>query len=319
MKVKDMMRPDGRVFLKSSFGLIDDRWPCFSFSKMSVAAQLQAEFVPGRDIFLYVGTTDPLHTEDPDHRSRIVSAVTVQPGQILESRKIVPEDAWADSVRKHGGRGWEHAMALIDAAAVEGPPYPEARKVVPKAYAALGDLRNFGGYVEAITEERSAAMELNVRRIELRYSERVLRYMHVTGAASVDKAVKQAAFRMANLIEQRVRQGGQTGSRTNPVRSAPNQSDLIAMLTRKWTVDQDGKCALCGGEIWVPTENRLLQPSPDRIDIANGWYDEANLQVTHLACNLAKNDCDAAAFEEWMTVVRGAQPTEPPAEQTDAT
>jgi hypothetical protein len=33
----------------------------------------------------------------------------------------------------------------------------------------------------------------------------------------------------------------------------------------------------------------MLQPSPDRIDSKNVAYDDANLHVTHLPCNLAKN------------------------------
>jgi hypothetical protein len=51
----------------------------------------------------------------------------------------------------------------------------------------------------------------------------------------------------------------------------------------------------------------MLQPSADRIDSSNGAYDDANLQVTHLACTLAKNQYGADAFADWLTVVQDAR------------
>jgi hypothetical protein len=47
---------------------------------------------------------------------------------------------------------------------------------------------------------------------------------------------------------------------------------------------------LCCGPLAVTT-NKILQPSPDRIDSKNVAYDDANLHVTQLPCNLAKNQC----------------------------
>jgi hypothetical protein len=88
--VSDMMEPGGRVFLKSEFCPIGDQWPCFSFTKKPVGRRLQSEFRPGRDIVVYVGTTNPETTEDPDHRSRILSALSIEPNHILETRMIVP-------------------------------------------------------------------------------------------------------------------------------------------------------------------------------------------------------------------------------------
>jgi hypothetical protein len=86
---------------------------------------------------------------------------------------------------------------------------------------------------------------------------------------------------MALLIQQRVRSGGELSRRVNPTRIAPDVG-LVALITRKCT-DQRGKCALCGGPL-VATTNKMLQPSPDRIDSNNVAYDDANMQITHLAC-----------------------------------
>jgi hypothetical protein len=54
----------------------------------------------------------------------------------------------------------------------------------------------------------------------------------------------------------------------------------------------------------------MLQPSPDRIDSGNGSYDDANLQVAHLACNWAKNQYGADAFKDWLGIVQGVRALE---------
>jgi hypothetical protein len=104
--VADLMEPVGRVFLKSEFGPIGDRWPCFSFTRKLVGDRLRAEYRPGRDIVIYVGTTDPKMTENPDHRSRLISAVSVRPNQILDTHKIVPETQWQATVAQFGEDRW---------------------------------------------------------------------------------------------------------------------------------------------------------------------------------------------------------------------
>ena len=121
MRVSDMMKPDGRVFLKSEWGQISDEWPCVSFTKLSVGDRLRREFIAGRDILVYAGTTDTETTRLPEHRSRLISAITIEPNQILETRKIVPPDVWANSNAQWGDR-WPHSMAVVAAASMIGPP-----------------------------------------------------------------------------------------------------------------------------------------------------------------------------------------------------
>ena len=311
MQVSDMMEPAGRVFMKSEFGPIGDNWPCLSFTKTNVGKRLRAEFRPGRDILIYVGTTDKEMTVNPDHRSRLISAVAIEPNQILETRKIIPDYQWKQTVEQFGEGAWPHSMAVTDAAVMIGPPFPEARSYTPRAYASFAEIANRGNVMEAVGEEREAVMALPVRRIELHLTAPVQHYMQLMGsvARTVEKSVRQEAARMALLIENRVKSGGEYSLRQNPVRTAPNLSELIALIVRKWTVDQAGKCALCRGPL-TQTTSKMLQASADRIDSGNPAYDDGNTQVTHLACNWAKNQYGVEAFEDWLAIVRDVREEE---------
>jgi len=302
MLVGDMMQPDGRVFLKSEWAPIADRWPCVSYKRSNVGLKLRSEFQPGRDVLLYVGTTDPRHTEDPDHRSRLLSAVVVQPGQELETRKIIPPETWAASVALHGER-WPFSVAVVRAAQLEGPPFPDARALIPEAYASLGEPRNFGSFVELVGEEREAARGLAAREVHLNLMPEVRAYIELRSTLTTPLAVRQEALRMAQGIIDRVNRGGELATRRNPVRIAPSFGDLVPLLVRKWT----GTCALCGGPLFIGTDNPMLQASADRRDSANAAYDDANVQIAHLACNWAKNECADDQFDEWLAVVRGAE------------
>ena len=305
MRVSDMMKPDGRVFLKSEWGQISDEWPCVSFTKRSVGDRLRREFVAGRDILIYVGTTSTEMTRLPEHRSRLISAVAIEPNQILETRKIVPPDVWANSNAQWGDR-WPHSMAVVAAANMVGPPYPPAHGVIPTAYRSFSEIANRGDVVEAVGVERDAVMALEIEPIALTLREDVQAYLELRSSVSkeIDSSVKQDAYRMAMLIIERVKSGGEIGVKLNPLRSAPNLSDLNALLIRKWG-EQAGQCALCGGVLTVGAGNKMLQPSADRTDSANGAYDDANTAITHLACNLAKNKYGMDDFEDWLSVLRG--------------
>lgn len=305
MRVSDMMNPQGRVFLKSEWGQISDEWPCVSFTKRSVGDRLRREFLAGRDVLIYVGTTSAEMTRLPEHRSRLISTVTIEPNQILETRKIVPAEIWARSNAAWGDR-WPHSMAVLAAANMKGPPYPEAREIVPAAYKSFAEIANRGGVVEAVGDEREAVMSLAVEPITLHLTEDVQAYLKLrrSVAPEVEAFVRQEAYRMAQLIIERVKRGGEVGVKINPLRSAPNLSDLNALFIRRWG-QQSGSCTLCGGMLAATSKNKMLQPSADRIESTNGAYNDDNVRITHLACNLAKNSHGLADFEDWLSVVRG--------------
>ena len=299
-----MMKPDGRIFLKSEWGQICNAWPCVSFTKQSVGRKLRRDFIVERDVLIYVGTTNPDTTLLEEHRSRLISAVTIEPKQVLETCKVVPPDVW-DSSKARWPNRWPYSMAVIQAANMLGPPFPSARDVVPNAYRSLGEIANRGSVVEVVNEERQAVMALPVESITLKLSQDVLEYIQLKESFSsdIDKSVHQELFRMAELIQERVRRGGEQHVKTNPLRTAPNVSDLNALLLRKWR-DQAGLCGLCNGRLVAGSSNKMMQPSADRIDSTNGAYDDENVWITHLTCNLAKNKYGLEEYQEWLIVVR---------------
>ena len=305
MKIVDIMASYGKVFLKSEWAPISNEWPCVSFTKKSVGDRLRTEFRPGRDVLLYVGTTNPEMTEDPEHRGRVLSAVVIQPNQVLATRKIVPAAIWESSVARWGYDRWPYAMAVIRATNVVSRRLPHAHDIVPKAYRSFAEFVNRGGVVEARGEERADVMGLEVSEITLELSKAVHHYLQMMEAVSPEfpLAVRQEIARMGTLIQQRVSKGGEASVKINPQRYAPNISDLITVLTSKWK-DQRHQCA-CGGHLFTFPTNPMLKPSADRIESENGAYTEDNVQITHFACNLAKNQYGAPEFREWLDVVRG--------------
>ena len=82
--------------------------------------------------------------------------------------------------------------------------------------------------------------------------------------------------------------------------------DLILIVAEK--LRQPPLCrALCGGLMFLQPQNKLLQPSPDRIDSTCGSYGPGNFQLAHLACNLAKNDATVEQFQEWLSIASARQ------------
>jgi len=316
MLIADMMKPDGRVFLKSEWGQISDYWPAVSFTKRSAGERLRANYVPGRDILVYVGTRDPQLTQNPDHRSGLISAVTIDPTQVIATRDIVPEASWKDSTARWGDR-WPFSMPVTAAALVAGPPYPSAYDLIPSAYRSFNEPTNRGNVVEALGDERDAVLGVRVMPLSLASRERVQRYNDMRSAVSdADQLIRGQATRMADLIISRVKSVGESSVRINPQRYAPNMADLFLLLVRK-IQEQNCTCALCGGKLVLDRKMGMLQPSADRIDSDNGSYDETNVWITHLACNLAKNKFGMDEFEEWLDLVRSSV-LQPPGEGREA-
>ena len=304
MLVADMMSPDGRVFLKSEWGLINDNWPALSFGRKSVGEKLRTEFQPGRDVLMYVGTSAN-HTRDPAHRSAVLSAIVVQPEHMIDTSRAIPADVWARSAAKHGDNRWRYSFAITEAANVQGPPYPLARKIIPEAYGTMGKGSNRGSVVQATNYERAAIMGLPATRVSLTQTPDVSAYLELqansTGGAALD--LNGEISRLTNLILGRVKIGGQRQLTVNPFRGAPSGTLLRALLASKWD-KQRGLCALCSAPIQVGERNRMLQASADRILSSNSSYSETNVQLTHLACNLAKNNCSVEDFGEWAFAIR---------------
>lgn len=110
-------------------------------------------------------------------------------------------------------------------------------------------------------------------------------------------------LRLIALINQDVDRSGDERTGNYPLRSGLNNRQLYQVLIAKWR-EQQGLCALCGGIIPLHPVNRLFQMSRDRVDSAVKVYDASNLQITHLGCNLAKNDTTLTEWEEFLGMIR---------------
>ena len=176
MLVSDMMKDEGNIFIKSEWNLFTQEWNCLSYTKESVGKYLRANFIVGRDILIYVGTSTN-ETENPDHRQRLLSAVIIEPKQVIGTRDILQPHVWEKSVQNYGANRWAISMPVIRAANFIGPPYPSAHEIIPESYAQLGVQSNRGKVVKVNKVERDKIRDLSVEEMKFTLSEQVKKFM----------------------------------------------------------------------------------------------------------------------------------------------
>ena len=301
--IAELVSPNSRFFLKSEWGPISTKWPALSFSKRSVGDYLNREYNPACDFIVYAGTSNPERTEWPGHRQRLLSILVAEPGEPIATEKLVPGDSWQDALKKHDKAlpysfGVRLAWELID--------FPRAADITPVAYRAMGIRSNWGGVAEILGAERDALRSLSVQWVELPNRD------VVQATATKRDRVREirdniplsgALARLEALIRGRIGPGRTVWTQT-PARSLPTSTNLTFLLQDKLE-EQKNLCALCGKLMRLDTTKKLLQVSPDRIVSTNPSYGADNLQITHLACNLAKNDGSTEDFEEWLELLTG--------------
>lgn len=305
--LREIAQPESRFFLKSEWAPVSAEWPALSFSKPSVGAYLAQNYDPARDFIVYAGTSDPEKTKAAQYRKHLLSVLITEPGQLIPTDQLVP---WESRQRAFSDFGKDWSLSFGIRAAWNLSDSPLARDVTPVAYRSLGIRRNWGGVVEVSREESEALLDLKLTWLPL--PNRIV----VEAAAEnrdklrriiADPSRNSQLARMESLIKERLG-SGRVVRREMPTRSIPVGTNLILMLDAKLRAQHD-RCALCGQPIEMTTKKKLLQCSPDRIDSKNPSYGEGNLQITHLACNLAKNDASTEEFEEWLQLAAGAQST----------
>jgi hypothetical protein len=301
VRIRDLLRPESRVFLKSEWGPTSDYWPAFSFSKRSVGRKIRTVYVPERDFIIYVGTSNAANTEDAAHRSRLLSMTSIDHREEHKTWELIPKKSWEQAQIGHEDR-WLYAFAISDAWDITDLPLAPA--LVPVAYRQLGNPRNFGSIVEVDSSEKTAILELRLKRVDLKKQPAGLKVEARARYLGAHPSLKAEIYRMASLITQRAGRSHTLTSRWNPTREANPPYETQQMLYDKWE-EQKGRCGLCQRLIPMPSANRLLQPSPDRIDSTNISYHRNNVQITHLGCNYAKNQFGIDEFEEWLEVVSG--------------
>lgn len=300
--LRQLLGEDGRLFAKSEFGPIHAGWPALSFSSRKVAGDFAQGFRRGRDFVLAIGTSDPSSTEDPAHRSRVLSAATLEPKAPIGTNQVVPPADWEAAVAKWGPK-WEWSLPVV--AAYDFAPYPEARRVMPATYASLGNMANLGRCVSVDPDDSEALLDLPLVPVDLTLRDAVRTVMAMN---PTEPDVRKALSRLAMSIQQRIQLSGQERLGHHPARKGPNLSDILAALGAKW-IEQKGCCLLCGQPIPLNPPNRLLQMSPDRIDSDAKTYDSANVHLTHLGCNLAKSSGTMNEWQEYLAMIRASAAT----------
>jgi hypothetical protein len=118
-----------------------------------------------------------------------------------------------------------------------------------------------------------------------------------------ESSLDQLFAQMAVAIAQRIKASGQQRVGVKPRREGPGQEEIENILHTRWR-EQEGRCSLCGEPMPLNPTNRLFRMSPDRIDSASKTYDATNLQLSHLGCNLAKNDTTMKEWQEFLLMLR---------------
>jgi hypothetical protein len=156
--------------------------------------------------------------------------------------------------------------------------------------------------VEVVPEEKNAVLGLPVHPIEFE-PPRKAKSFGARAILDLNIEIRREIGRMVGNILGRVNASGTERTSLNPVRTT-NESSLHILLGQKWQ-EQKGRCFLCQGPLLPGTKNYILQASPDRTDSFDIAYSDANIRITHLGCNLAKNNVSLTDFEDWLAVVRG--------------
>src|SRR6185437_6729659 len=171
--------------------------------------------------------------------------------------------------------------------------FPVAPALIPNTYRLLGKMWNLGNVVEVVDAERDALLQLEIVPVELQLQDAALAFDDKRSVLSLDASIRREIGRIASILIERAKRGGTESVRTNPARLV--DSDIQILLAKKWQ-EQKGCCPLCGGALVIGGTNKLLQASADRIDSGLPSYDSKNVHITHLGCNLAKNDVSTAEF-----------------------
>src|ERR1035437_10364254 len=300
MLLSDVVGKDGRIWVKSEWGPASEDWPAVSCSKRTVGDFLRQEFRPGRDAIVYIGTSNPATTEKPEHRQRLLSAVSIEPMQVLETRDCVPAASWEEAQKQFRGR-WHWSMTALKIWDFDG--FPLAHDISPATYRQLGLIVNRGRVGEVVPEEREATLALQVHPVAFEPPQKAVGFGTTRAFLNLSDEIRREIGRMAAGILGRVAASGTERTSVNPTRMM-TEPDIHIMLGTKWQ-EQEGRCFLCQGLLLPGTRNYLLQASPDRTDSLDVAYSKENTRITHLGCNLAKNKVTMAEFEDWLSVVRG--------------
>jgi hypothetical protein len=301
LHLRDIAQPDSRFFLKSEWGPLSDFWPVVAFSPLSLKSKIQRQYQSASDFILYTGTQGK-DTADEAHRGRLLSVVRIDKTRTYDTAKVIPAASWAWAAENYPDR-WPYAFKVLQGWSVVDPP--RSTDLIPDAYSHIGQYPYKGNVLEIEGTDREALLDLLISPLELTNVSTTDGTLGLNDLLQ-DKALNEEAVRIADLVNSRVTASGTIFQGKRPSRSAPINFILqVAELLKATPLT----CALCGGLMYLRPTNKLLQPSPDRIDSKVGDYGPDNFQLVHLACNLGKNNATDSQFDEWLQIVKSV--TEP--------
>jgi hypothetical protein len=159
MRVSDIMRRGGNLFIRSEYNQIGGGWPCIAFTKPSHLKLLQQQYRRG-DVIFAIGTTNPAYTKNPDHRSKLLTVYTIEPNQHIHTKEIVPAASWRHHVLKRGAETWTNGLPALRIFQLRsGPPFPDAHVYCPEAYASMGDVVTRGRAFKIENWDERAALK----------------------------------------------------------------------------------------------------------------------------------------------------------------
>jgi hypothetical protein len=303
MKLRDIAKHDSRFFLKSEYGPLSESWPAMSFSLAHLKVWLNRHYRPGLDFIVYTATGGP-ETPEREHRSRLLSVLKIDLTRTYPTEKLVSKDSW-EWAKKHYPGQWEWSFGVIEGWTIDSLPL--ASDIVPHSYSKIGKYPHRGMVLELESGEREALLDLSISPVRLPKPS-AMQDALTLDALRKDPDRNAEAVRIADLIFNRVTASGTVQQHTAPIRTAP--SDLVLRVA-EMLKETPLVCGLCGGLMLIRPANRLLQPSPDRVDSSVGSYGPENFHLTHLACNLAKSSATVGQFEEWLAAIKAASSHDP--------
>jgi hypothetical protein len=225
----------------------------------------------------------------------LLSVLSIDLTKSYRTEDVVSPESWRWAQENYPGQ-WQFSFGVVNGWNFAPPPL--SGDALPRSYPLMGQYPNPGMALQIQPEERDAIMGLEIVNVPVvvRPAMKNAVTFHVMRG---NKALNEEAVRIAELIYNRVDASATIQVRMAPRRNAPaNLILLVAEMLR----EEPLSCALCGGLMLLQPPNKLLQPSPDRIDSKCGSYGPENFQLVHLACNLAKNDASVAQFQEWLDI-----------------
>jgi hypothetical protein len=293
MRLHDIAKPESKFFLKSVYGPFGSLWLAMSYTRPQLKTYLDRHYRSGTDFILYTGTSGK-DTEAEEHRGRLLSVLSIDLTKSYRTEDVVSKESWRWAQARNPGQ-WEFSFGVVKGWNFNPPPLST---LLSLSYPLMGQYPNPGMVLPIQPEERELIMDLGIVEVPIPVRP-VMRKALTFQAMLSDQVLNEEAVRVAELIHNRVNASGSLQTRTAPIRNAP--TDLILLVAEKLR-EEPLCCALCGGLMLLQPLNRLLQPSPDRIDSESGSYGPENFQLAHLACNFAKNNATVAQFQEWLSV-----------------